>query len=221
MAELGLMGITIDESTAAPGADTLSTRSPSRSSPGSTHRVAITGRAHTSLGDDAILLSGPKEQKARVGSRPRVGTAAGSVLALTEPGAGSDAGATSTRAELRDGQWVIDGAKTFITNAGIRPSPPRWTITARTGEDEVSTSSSRTGCPATGSRRPLRKARNGAPRTRASSRSTGGACSEENLPGRAATGFKQFLQIPTGGPHLWPRGVGLAQGAYDARMRTR
>src|SRR5205823_231890 len=56
---------------------------------------------------------------------------------LTEPGAGSDAGATRTTAELRDGTWVVNGSKIFITNAGTDISAC-VTITARTGDDEVS-----------------------------------------------------------------------------------
>src|SRR5881296_1120738 len=56
---------------------------------------------------------------------------------LTEPGAGSDAGATRTRADLRDGEWFVNGAKIFITNAGTDISAC-VTITARTGDDEIS-----------------------------------------------------------------------------------
>src|SRR6185436_8718126 len=56
---------------------------------------------------------------------------------LTEPSAGSDAGATRTTARLEDGDWVVDGAKMFITNAGTDIT---WgvTITALTGEGEIS-----------------------------------------------------------------------------------
>src|SRR5205814_6966215 len=67
--------------------------------------------------------------------------AAGRKLAafgLTEPDAGSDAGATRTTAELRDGSWVVNGSKIFITNAGTEITAC-VTITARTGADEVST----------------------------------------------------------------------------------
>src|SRR5437762_1060473 len=65
---------------------------------------------------------------------------------LTEPGAGSDAGATQTRAELRDGEWVISGSKIFITNAGTDVSAC-VTVTARTGEDEISNLIVPTGTP--------------------------------------------------------------------------
>src|SRR5919201_555529 len=56
---------------------------------------------------------------------------------LTEPEAGSDAGNVRTRARLDDGEWVIDGAKQFITNAGTEISG-MVCITARTGDDEIS-----------------------------------------------------------------------------------
>ena len=52
---------------------------------------------------------------------------------LTEPGAGSDAGATKTKAELSDGEWVINGSKQFITNSGSEITS-LVTVTARTGE---------------------------------------------------------------------------------------
>src|ERR671924_890135 len=56
---------------------------------------------------------------------------------LTEPGAGSDAGATRTTAELRGGEWIVNGSKIFITNAGTEITAC-VTITARTGDEEIS-----------------------------------------------------------------------------------
>src|ERR671936_984280 len=92
--------------------------------------------AHTSLGTQPIYLFGSDEQKERL--LPDL--CAGRKLAafgLTEPEAGSDAGNTKTRARQADGEWVIDGAKQFITNAGTDISG-HVTITAVTGENEVS-----------------------------------------------------------------------------------
>ena len=51
---------------------------------------------------------------------------------LTEPGSGSDAGASKTKAELRDGEWVVNGSKQFITNSGSEITS-LVTVTARTG----------------------------------------------------------------------------------------
>src|SRR5213076_3123297 len=95
--------------------------------------VAITLCAHTSLGTQPIYLFGSEEQKREW--LPRL--CAGERLwafGLTEPGAGSDAGNTQTRAELNDGEWVINGAKQFITNSGTEISAG-VTITAATGSN--------------------------------------------------------------------------------------
>jgi short-chain 2-methylacyl-CoA dehydrogenase len=95
--------------------------------------VAITLCAHTSLGTQPIYLFGTEAQKRewlpRLCSGERLGA-----FGLTEPEAGSDAGNTRTRARPQDGEWVIDGAKQFITNAGTEISG-MVCITAVTGED--------------------------------------------------------------------------------------
>src|ERR1044072_4897842 len=83
-----------------------------------------------------ILLCGTEEQKRAW--LPDL--AAGRKLAafgLTEPGAGSDAAASRTTAELRDAQWIVNGSKIFITNAGTDITAC-VTITAKTGDDEIS-----------------------------------------------------------------------------------
>src|SRR5436189_5407190 len=92
--------------------------------------------AHTSLGTMPILMYGSEQQK----QQWLPDLASGRKLAafgLTEPGAGSDAAASRTTAELRDGNWVINGSKIFITNAGTDITSC-VTITAKTGDDEIS-----------------------------------------------------------------------------------
>src|ERR1700757_3309497 len=79
--------------------------------------VAITLCAHTSLGTQPIYLFGSEEQKREWMPRLCSGEGLGA-FGLTEPEAGSAAGNTQTRAVLEDGEWVINGAKQFITNAG-------------------------------------------------------------------------------------------------------
>ena len=79
--------------------------------------LAITMAAHTSLGTMPIVLSGSKEQKEKYVPDLASGKMLGS-FGLTEPGAGSDAGATQTTAELIGDEYVINGGKIFITNAG-------------------------------------------------------------------------------------------------------
>lgn len=93
--------------------------------------IGITLEAGVGLGINPILTFGTDEQKAQwlpdlVAGRRLAG------FGLTEPGAGSDAGATRTRADLRDGEWVLNGAKQFITNSGSEITSV-VTVTARTG----------------------------------------------------------------------------------------
>src|SRR5262249_55363234 len=132
LAGLGLMGMTIPEEYGGAGSDTVSYAIAVEELTRVDSSVAITVAAHHSLGTLAIFLFGSEEQRRRW--LPDL--ASGRKLAafgLTEPGAGSDAGATRTTAELRDGEWVIDGSKIFITNAGTEITGC-VTITARTGD---------------------------------------------------------------------------------------
>ncbi|MEO5851479.1 MAG: acyl-CoA dehydrogenase family protein [Nocardioides sp.] len=96
--------------------------------------MGITLEAAVGLGINPILTYGTQEQK----QRWLPDLVAGTTLAgfgLTEPGAGSDAGATRTKAVLDGGEWVVDGAKQFITNSGSEITSV-VTVTARTGERE-------------------------------------------------------------------------------------
>src|SRR5690242_2302896 len=136
MADLGLMGIPIPEEYGGAGSDTLSYAIAVEELTRIDSSVAITVAAHTSLGTMPIFLFGTEGQKREW--LPDL--ASGRKLAafgLTEPGAGSDAGNTQTRAELRDGEWIVNGSKIFITNAGTDISAC-VTLTARTGDDEIS-----------------------------------------------------------------------------------
>ena len=136
LGELGLMGLPIPEEYGGAGGDTVSYAIAIEELTRIDSSVAITVAAHTSLGTMPILLFGNEEQKQEW--LPRLASGSGlAAFGLTEPDAGSDAGATRTKAELRDGEWVIDGSKIFITNAGTDISAC-VTITARTGEDEIS-----------------------------------------------------------------------------------
>src|SRR5213592_1920203 len=136
LAELGLMGMTIPEEYEGAGTDTLSYAIAIEELTRVDSSVAITVAAHHSLGTLPIYYFGSEDQKREW--LPDL--ASGSKLAafgLTEPGAGSDAGATRTTAELRDGRWIVNGSKIFITNAGTDITAC-VTITARTGSDEIS-----------------------------------------------------------------------------------
>src|SRR5213596_3129400 len=110
LADLGLMGMPIPEEYGGAGADTLSYAIAVEELTRIDSSVAITMAAHTSLGTMPIFLYGTEEQK-RQWLPPLASGKRLAAFGLTEPDAGSDAGATRTRAELRDGNWVINGSK--------------------------------------------------------------------------------------------------------------
>ena len=217
MAELGLMGIPIPAEYGGGGGDTLSYAIAIEELTRIDSSVAITVAAHTSLGTMPIFLFGSEAQKRQwlpdLASGKRL-----AAFGLTEPGAGSDAGATGTTAELRDGSWVIDGAKMFITNAGTDISAC-VTITARTGKDEISNLIVPNGAPGYEISPPLDKLGWRASDTRELSFQRC-AVPEDNLLGPRGEGFRQFLEILDGGRiSVAAMGVGLAQGCYDLAHR--
>ena len=213
LGELGLMGMPIPEQYGGSGTDTLSYAIAIEELTRIDSSVAITVAAHTSLGTMPIFLFGNEEQRQRWLPELTSGRKL-AAFGLTEPGAGSDAGATRTTAELRDGSWVVNGAKIFITNAGTDISSC-VTITACTGEDEVSNLIVANGTPGYGVSPPMKKLGWHASDTRELAFED---CSvpEENLLGERGRGFAQFLEILDGGRiSVAAMGVGLAQGAYD------
>jgi short/branched chain acyl-CoA dehydrogenase len=213
MAERGQMGMTIPEEYGGGGADTLAYAIAVEELTRVDSSVAITMAAHHSLGTLPIFSFGNDEQKRQW--LPDL--ASGRKLAafgLTEPDAGSDAGATRTRAKLRDGNWLINGSKIFITNAGTDITAC-VTISARTGDDEVSNVIVPNGTPGYEISKPMKKLGWRASDTRELSFKDC-AVPEENLLGPRGRGFPQFLEILDGGRiSVAAMGVGLAQGAYD------
>jgi short/branched chain acyl-CoA dehydrogenase len=213
LAELGLMGMTIPEEYGGAGADTVSYAVAVEELTRIDSSVAITVAAHHSLGTLPIYYFGSEEQKREW--LPDL--ASGKKLAafgLTEPGAGSDAGATRTRAELRDGRWVVNGSKIFITNAGTDISAC-VTITALTGDGEISNLIVPNGTPGYEISKPMKKLGWRASDTRELSFKDV-SVPEGNLLGPRGNGFHQFLEILDGGRiSVAAMGVGLAQGAYD------
>jgi short/branched chain acyl-CoA dehydrogenase len=213
LAELGLMGIPIPEEYGGAGADTVSYAIAIEELTRIDSSVAITVAAHTSLGTMPIYLYGSEEQREEW--VPQL--ASGAKLAafgLTEASAGSDAGATRTRAELRDGQWIVNGSKMFITNAGTDITAC-VTITALTGDDEISNIIVPNGTPGYGISAPMKKLGWHASDTRELSFKDC-AVPEGNLLGPRGKGFHQFMEILDGGRiSVASMGVGLAQGAYD------
>jgi short/branched chain acyl-CoA dehydrogenase len=213
LAELGLMGMTIPEEYGGAGADTVSYAIAIEELTRIDSSVAITVAAHHSLGTLPIFNFGNEEQK----QQWLPDLASGKKLAafgLTEPGAGSDAGATRTTAELRDGKWIVNGSKMFITNAGTDITSC-VTITAQTGVDETSNIIVPNGTPGYTISEPMHKLGWHASDTRELSFKDV-AVPEENLLGPRGEGFRQFMRILDGGRiSVAAMGVGLAQGAYD------
>ena len=213
LGELGLMGMPVPEEYGGGGTDTVSYALAIEELARVDSSVAITVAAHTSLGTTPILRFGNEEQKRewlpRLASGERL-----AAFGLTEPGAGSDAGATRTTAELRDGEWVVNGSKIFITNAGTDITG-LVSITARTGPDEISNLLVPNGTPGYAISKPMKKLGWRASDTRELSFEDA-RVPEGNLLGRRGQGFRQFLEILDGGRiSVAAMAVGLAQGAYD------
>jgi short/branched chain acyl-CoA dehydrogenase len=134
MGELGLFGLNAPEEYGGADGDFTSLCVAIEELGRVDQSMGITLEAAVGLGINPILTFGTQEQKDTwlpdlVEGRRLAG------FGLTEPGAGSDAGATRTRAELRDGEWVLNGSKQFITNSGSEITS-LVTVTARTGERE-------------------------------------------------------------------------------------
>jgi short-chain 2-methylacyl-CoA dehydrogenase len=220
MGELGLMGIPFPQEYGGGGADTLAYALAVEELARVDSSVCITMAAHISLGTMPIHLWGTAEQRDEW--LPEL--CSGRKLAafgLTEPEAGSDAGNTRTTAKLVDGEWVIDGAKQFITNSGTDISGC-VTITAVTGSSngskEISNIIVPNGTPGYEPGEPYRKMGWNASDTRPLS-FDGCRVPESNLLGRRGDGYKQFLQILDGGRiGVAAMGVGLAQGALDEAL---
>jgi short/branched chain acyl-CoA dehydrogenase len=217
MGALGLMGIPFPEQYGGGGADTLTYALAVEELTRIDSSVAITMAAHTSLGTMPIYLWGTDEQKndwlPQLCSGQKL-----AAFGLTEPEAGSDAGNVQTRASLDDGEWVVNGAKQFITNSGTDISGC-VSITAVTGQEngnkEISNLIVPNGTPGFEAGEPYRKMGWNASDTRPL---TFDDCRipEGNLLGPRGSGYKQFLAILDGGRiGVAAMGVGLAQGALD------
>ena len=221
MSELGFMGIPFPEEYGGGGADTLSYAIAVEELARIDSSVAITVAANTSLGTSPIYYWGTEEQKQEWLPDLCAGKRLGA-FGLTEPEAGSDAGNTKTRAELVDGEWVINGAKQFITNSGTDISGC-VTITAVTGQTdrgpEISNLIVPNGTPGYEVGEPYRKMGWNASDTRPLAFDDA-RVPEANLLGPRGEGFHQFLQILDGGRiSVAAMGVGLAQGALDEAIK--
>jgi alkylation response protein AidB-like acyl-CoA dehydrogenase len=217
--ELGWLGIPIPEDEGGAGLDTLAYAIAVEEIGRVWGSLGLIVAAHTSLGCGPLHLAGNPEQKATYLVPLASGKGLGA-YGLTEPGAGSDAGGTRTTAKRDGDDWVLDGAKRFITNAGHAST---YIVTARTGttdrgdaaisafivpsdtpgfsvgrlEDKLGLHASATG----------------------ELRFEGARIPAANLLGEEGEGFRMFLKILDGGRiSIGALAVGLAQAALDASI---
>jgi butyryl-CoA dehydrogenase len=176
--------------------------------------VGITMWAHNSLCANHIVLFGSPAQKQKYLPALARGERLGA-WALTEPGSGSDAAALRTRAELRDGGWVLNGSKAFITNASVGSVA---VVMARTDPDVhrgISAFVVEKGTPGFTAGRPYRKLGLHASDT-AELVFEDARVPAENLIGERGEGFTQCLAVLEGGRiAMAAMAVGIAQAALD------
>jgi alkylation response protein AidB-like acyl-CoA dehydrogenase len=230
LGEMGWLGIPIPEDEGGAGMDTLAYAIAVEEIGRVWGSLGLIVAAHTSLGCGPLHLAGTKEQK----DRYLVPMASGQVIGaygLTEPGAGSDAGGTRTTARWEGengadwsadarGEWVIDGSKRFITNAGHAGT---YIITARTGtRDDGNPEISAFILPAdTPGFRVVRIEDKLGLHASATGELAFDRCrlASENLLGERGDGFRTFLKILDGGRiSIGALALGIAQGAYDASI---
>ncbi|MGB6985877.1 MAG: acyl-CoA dehydrogenase family protein [Candidatus Aquilonibacter sp.] len=222
MAELGFMGLPFPEEYGGSGADTVSYALAVMEIARVDASTAITMAAHISLGASPFYLFGTEEQKQRY----LIPLAQGKMLwgfGLTEPNAGSDAGNVQTKAPLKNGNWVINGTKAFITNSGTTITGGT-TITAATGtrpdgKPEISNIIVPQDTPGFTRSKKYRKMGWRASDTRELS-FVDATVPEGNLLGKRGEGYHQFLQVLDGGRiSVAALSVGLAVGAYDEALQ--
>lgn len=222
LADLGFMGLPVPQEYGGAGADTLTYAIAVEEISRGDASVGITMAAHASLGITPFLMFGSEAQKQEHVPRLASGESLWS-FGLTEPQAGSDAGATRTTARAEDGSWLINGVKSFITNSGTRISGG-VTITAVTGIDaegrrEISNLIVPAGTPGYEVSKEYRKMGWRASDTHELA-FVDARVPEGNLLGERGEGFHQFLRVLDGGRiSVAALSVGLAQACYDASVR--
>ena len=214
MGELGIMGIPVPGKYGGAGMDTVAYATAIMELAKVDASVAITVAAHTSLGTMPIVLAGTEKQKMKYVPDLASGKVLGA-FGLTEPGSGSDAGATITTAEKNGDEYIINGSKIFITNAGISGY---LNLTAQIIEDgkqigvgafitetnnpglTIAPKEKKMGWRASDTRQLFFKDM---------------CIPEENMIGAPKDGFKTFLKTLTGGRiSIGALSVGTAEGAY-------
>jgi alkylation response protein AidB-like acyl-CoA dehydrogenase len=218
MGELGLMGLPFPEEYGGAGADSITTALAIEEVARACGSTALSYAAHLGLGCAPLAMFGSEEQKRRFLTPAAQGQHLGA-FGLTEPQAGSDAGATRTTATLQGDEWLINGAKMWITNA---PLAGHLIVTAMTdperGKKGISAIIVPQGTPGMrfGKHEPKMGLR-GSVSTAISFEDV--RVPRENLLGQRGMGFVQFLQVLDGGRvGIGAMAIGIAQAAYEAAV---
>lgn len=222
MGDLGLMGLPIPKQYGGAGADYLTYAIAIEEISRADASIGITMSAHISLPCNTLLYFGSDEQK----HKWLIPLAQGEMLGafgLTEPSAGSDAGATQTTVELKDDKWVINGSKCFITNAGTDISG-LVIITAITGRREDGKPEISNFIVPRGTKGYSQGPKYDKMGWRASDTREliflDCKIPKENLLGKLGGGFKQFLQVLDAARiSMAALSVGVAQACLDASLK--
>lgn len=215
LSEMGIMGLPFPEEYGGAGSDTISFVIVTEELSRACASTGITYSAHISLGGAPIHLFGTNKQKENYLVPICTGESFGA-FGLTEPNAGSDAGCTETKAELKDGNYVINGTKVFITNASYAKHLALTAVTEqKNGKKEISAIIVPTDSNGFTIKSEYEKMGLNASNTTELILEDV-VVPEENLLGKKGNGFKQFLTTLDGGRiGIAAMAVGIAQAAFD------
>jgi len=219
LGDLGILSIPVPKEYGGSGMDNVAYAAAIMELAKADASIAITVAAHTSLGTMPIVLAGTEDQKKKYIPKLASGEILGA-FGLTEPEAGSDAGATKTTAERKGNNYIVNGGKIFITNAGVAGL---LSFTAQIIEDgknigigafviptdieglTISEPEKKMGWKASDTRQLF---------------FNNMLIDESNMIAAPGEGFKIFLKILTGGRiSIAALAVGTAQGAYERALK--
>lgn len=219
MAELGLMGICFPEEYGGAGMDTVCYAIAVEEISRVCGSTGLTLAAHISLGTNPIYMFGTEEQKQKYLPKLCSGEWMGA-FGLTEPNAGSDAGGTETTAVRKNGEYVLNGSKIFITNASVSKVYVATAVTDKEqGTRGISSFIVESGTPgfSVGKKENKMGVRGS---DTAMLHFEDAKVPAENLLGKEGEGFKQFLTILDGGRiSIGAMALGIAQGCLDEALK--